>query len=148
MSKPRYNWWPFVLNMIQDYPARRIAYNALHEQQITANLSGVPGGGSARRTVENLATKLLPHQEQKEFDAVRKAVEVTRAMPDARTRMRVVDMTLMRKNYTVPGAAQRLNISQRTAQRFRWQFVVLVGHTYGFLTKEEWEALLKKDVGK
>ena len=22
MSKPRYNWWPFVLNMIRDYPER------------------------------------------------------------------------------------------------------------------------------
>lgn len=145
MSKPRYNWWPFALNMIRDYPARKAEYNDLHEQKITADLSGMPGGGSASRTVENIAARLLPRQDQREFDAVRKAVEYTKALPDGSLRMKVIRMTLLRRSYSIPGAASVANVSERTAKRYRWQFVLLVGHTYGFLSKEEYDEAIKKD---
>lgn len=144
MSKPRYNWWPFALNMIRDYPARKAEYNDLHDQKITADLSGMPGGGSASRTVENIAVRLLPQQEQREFDAVRKAVEHTKVLPDGSLRIKVIRLSLMGNAYSIPGAALMANISERTARRYRWQFVMLVGHTYGFLTKEEYDAELKK----
>jgi len=145
MSKPRYNWWPFALNMIRDYPVRKAEYNDLHDQKITADLTGMPGGGSAYRTVENIAVRLLPQQEQREFDAVHKAIEYTRILPDGSLRMKVIRLSLMGKVYSIPGAALVANISERTARRYRWQFVMLVGHTYGFLTKEEYDAALKKD---
>ena len=145
MSKPRYNWWPFALNMIRDYPGRRAEYNDLHEQKITADLSGMPGGGSASRTVENIAVRLLPQQEQREFDAVRKAVDYTKALHDGNLRMKVIRLTLMGKTYSIPGAALIANVSERTARRYRWQFVLLVGHTYGFLNREEFDAEIKKD---
>ena len=148
MSKPRYNWWPFVLNMIKDYPARKKEYNDLHEQKVTANLSGMPGGGGASRTVEDIAVRKLPHQEQLEFDAVRKAVECTRSMEDGEQRIKVVGLTLWRQSHTVPGAALALNIPERTARRYRWRFVMLVGYTYGFLTEEEYIRETKKDAGK
>lgn len=145
MSKPRYNWWPFALNMIKDYPVRKREYNDLHEQKVTANLSGMPGGGGASRTVEDIAARKLPHQEQLEFDAVRKAVEYTKAMPDGRLRIRVIGLTLWRQSHTIPGAALELHISDRMARRYRWQFVMLVGYTYGFLTEEEYVQEVKKD---
>lgn len=146
-NKPRYNWWPFALNMIKDYPARKQEYDLIHEQKITASLSGMPGGGSASRTVENIALKQLPWQEQKEYDAVRKAEELTLAEADGKIRMKVVELTLYKKRCNTAGAAIRLNISERTAQRHRWRFVILVGYTYGFLTKEEYEKLVKRDQG-
>ena len=144
MSKPRYNWWPFALNMIRDYPVRRAEYNDLHEQKITADLSGMPGGGSASRTVESIAVRLLPQQEQREYDAVRKAVEYSKALHDGSLRMKVVRLTLMGKTHSIPGAALVAGVSERTARRYRWQFVMLVGHTYGFLSREEYEMELKK----
>lgn len=146
-NKPRFNWWPFALNMIKDYPARKQEYDLLHEQKITPALSGMPGGGSASRTVENIALKQLPWQEQKEYDAVRRAEELTLAEADGKIRMKVVELTLYKKRCNTAGAAIRLNISERTAQRHRWRFVILVGYTYGFLTKEEYEKLVKRDQG-
>lgn len=147
MSKPRYNWWPFALNMIRDYPDRKREYNDLHEQKITANLSGIPGGGGSSRTVEDIALRLLPRQEQLEYDAVRRAVELTLLEPEGKLRFDIVDLTIMKNRYTLHGAALRLNVSYRTAQRYRWLFVALVGYTYGFLSLDEYETLKKLDQG-
>lgn len=147
MSKPRYNWWPFVLNMIRDYPARKAEYNDLHEQKITANLSGMPRHGAASRTVENVAVRLLPAQEQREFDAVDKAVELTRNDENGDIRLEVVKLTMWKSSHTIDGAALKLNLSARTARRYRWLFIMLVGYTYGFLTLEEYELLKRVELG-
>lgn len=147
MGKQRFNWWKFALNMIKDYPARKKEYELLHEQKITASLSGMPGGGSASRTVENIALKQLPRHEQIEFDAVRRAEALTLAEPDGMIRMKVVELTLFKEQCHIAGAAIRLDISERTAKRYRWRFIILVGFTYGLLTKEEYEELLKRDQG-
>ena len=87
MSKPRYNWWPFVLNIIRDYPAKRAALKELHEQRITVNISGMPMGGGASRTIENVALRQLPRQEQKEYDAVHEAIRQTKILPDGKLRL-------------------------------------------------------------
>ena len=46
MSKTRYKWWGYVKNMIREYPALKKEYEDLHQQSITANMSGTPCGGS------------------------------------------------------------------------------------------------------
>ena len=144
MSKPRFNWWPFALNMTQNYPIRREDYRALHEQSTAVDMSGMPRGGSSSRTVENIAVRQLPPQEQREYDAVRKAIEYTRTLPDADIRIRIISMTLWKNTHSIPGAAMVTNISERTAQRYRWQFTLLVGHKYGFLTKEEYQEMISR----
>lgn len=145
MSKPRYNWWPFALNIIRDYPERRSALKLLREQKLTADLSGMPKGGGNGRTVENLSTRQLPGQEQREHDAVFLALKRTKLMPDAKLRLEVVRLTLWR-GYGIRAAASVLNISERTSRRYRWQFILLVGHTYGFLDEEGYCAAIKKDM--
>ena len=146
MSKPRYNWWPFALNMIRDYPAREAQYRELHRQNITANTSGMPGGGGASRTTETIALRQLPPQEQREYDAVHKAVDRIRRRKDGKLRYSVVKMTLW-QGYNIAGAALVASVSEHTARRYRWQFVLLVGHIYGFLTEQEYMSALKKDTG-
>jgi len=145
MSKPRYNWWPFVLNIIRDYPERRLELKRMKEQKTTASMTGMPRSGGAGRSVENLATRSLPPQEQKEHDAVLKALNKTKAMPDGKLRLGVVRLTLWR-NFNTAGAAMQLNTSERTARRYRWQFVLLTGFAYGFLTEDEYRAAIKKDM--
>ena len=144
MSKPRYNWWPFVLNMIRDYPVRARDYKALHEQKITANITGMPGSGEASRTAEGVALRQLPVQEQREYDAVHNALTHLRRLPDPKLRQDVVRLTFWR-GYSIVGAANTLHVSERTARRYRWQFAMLVGLKYGFLTQEEYAAEIKKD---
>lgn len=145
MSKPRYNWWPFVLNIIHDYPERRAELKKLKEQKVTASMTGMPKASGNGRGVENLAIKSLRPQEQKEHDAVMMAVNRTKIMPDGKLRLGVVRLTLWR-NFNIAGAAMQLNVSERTARRYRWQFILLTGCVYGFLTEEEYRAAIKKDM--
>ena len=147
MSKPRYNWWGFALAMIRDYPNRQKELKEMHEQKVTANLNGMPGAHTASRTTEGIAIKQLPAQEQREFDAVDKAIRRVKGMTEPKLRMAVIKTTLL-EGYSIPTAAMRLNTAERTARRYRWQFILLVGHMYGFLTEEEYTAALKKDTQK
>ena len=144
MSKPRYNWWGFALAMIRDYPNRQKELKELHEQKITANLNGMPGSHTASRTTEGIALKQLKPQEQREFDAVDRAIKRTKGMTEPKLRMEVVKITLW-KGYNIRTAATCLSVSERTARRYRWQFVLLVGYKYGFLSEEEYIAAFKKD---
>jgi len=147
MSKPRYNWWGFALAMIHDYPHRQKELKEMHEQKITANLNGMPGAHAASRTTEGVALKQLPAQEQREFDAVDRAIKRAKGMTEPKLRMEVVKITLW-KGYGIRAAATCLNISERTARRYRWQFILLVGYMYGFLSEEEYIAAFKKDAPK
>lgn len=146
MSKPRYNWWSFALAMIRDYPARARELRTIRTQKTTARISSMPGGGNASRGTEGVALRQLPPQEQREYDAVDGAIAMTRAMPEAEQRLKVVKLTLWR-GCSVKGAAPIVNVAESTARRYRWQFVLLVGHKYGFLTREEYWAAIKKDFG-
>lgn len=145
MSKPRYNWWNFALNIIRDYPERRLELKRLKVQKITASMTGMPKGGGDSRSLENIATKSLPPQEQKEHDAVLAAINKTKVMPDGNLRLAVVRMTMWR-NFNIAGSAMQMNVAERTARRYRWQFVLLTGYTYGLLTEEEYRAAIKKDM--
>lgn len=146
MSKPRYNWWPYALNMIRDYPSRKMEFDALHEQKITANTSGIPGGGGSYRTVEQIALRQLPQSEQEEFDAVDKALNRVRMMPDAVDRLKVIQLTLF-QNYRIFEAERKLNLSARTIRRYRYQFIALVGWMHGRIGESEYRTLIRNDLG-
>ncbi len=146
MSKPRYNWWPYALNMIRDYPSRKMEFDALHEQKITANTSGIPGGGGSYRTVEQIAIRQLPTGEQEEFEAVDKALSRTRVMSCANERIQVVKWTLFR-NYRISDAALRFHISERTVRRYRYQFIALVWCMYKNKSEEEYREIINQDLG-
>lgn len=145
-KKERYNWWPFVLNMIRDYPARDRAFRELHRQSLSVNLSGMPGGGAASRTTEGIALRQLPPQEQREYDAVRKALARIRREKSYKERLEVIKLTLWR-DFTIAGAAMQVHVAENTARRYRWQFVLLVGCMYGFLTEQEYTEAVKKEIG-
>ena len=78
MSSPRYGWWSYAKAMIRSYPQLHREHEALHSQKITASISGMPGGGGASRTTEDIALRKLPGTKQAEHDAVAKAIELTK----------------------------------------------------------------------
>lgn len=57
MSKPRYRWWGYIRNVIRAYPELKREYESLHQQSVTACLSGMPGSGEASRGTENIAIR-------------------------------------------------------------------------------------------
>ena len=144
MGKPRYNWWGFALNAIRDYPEYRRRLQELQQQTMVANNNGMPRAGGASRPTESVALRQLPAQEQREHDAVRAALARTARMNNGKIRQEIVKLTMW-QGYTIEGAAMIVHVAPSTARRYRWQFVLLVGRTYGFMTEEEYQAAIKRD---
>ncbi len=133
MSKPRYIWWSYAKAMIRQYPELKREYEDLHRQNITASITGMPGGGGASRTTEVITLRQLPPVKQKEFDSVSAAVKATQKMPNGRDRLAVIDLVLWKQRTTIEGAAQRVHCSKETAWRYHRDFVRLVGKCHGLI---------------
>ena len=135
MSKPRERWWGYARNMIRDYPKLRQALDDLHSQSMVANASGMPGGGSAGRTIENIALRQLPDDEQREYDAVTRAIYATRILPDGQRHIDLIKLVYWsNRNIRIQDAAVTLNISEQTAKYWHGDFVRLVGKFRGLKT--------------
>lgn len=134
MSKPRYRWWGFVRQMIRDYPALSDEWAELHSTQVTAKFSGTPsGGGGARRSVEDIALKQMPADDQRAYDAVRKAIDYTQHMPEGNRRLDLIRLAYWAaRPMPLKSAVLRLYISERTAKRWHGDFVRAVASAYGF----------------
>lgn len=133
MSKPRYKWWGYIKNVIRAYPGLKREYDDLHEQSVTANMSGMPGGGSVSRGVENIAVRELPRTSQREYEAVRQAISVTEHMNASRDRLKIIDLVYWKKTHTLEGAALMIPCSYRTARRYHEAFIELVAQKYGLM---------------
>lgn len=144
MSKPRYNWWSFALAIIRDYPMRCSQLKNLRQAGTAQEKNGTPTGAGPSRATENIALRQLPPQEQREYEAVHKALRRTAAMKAGKVRQEIIKLTMW-KGYTIAGAALMVHETDYTVRRYRWQFVMLVGHMYGFLTEEEYIAAVKRD---
>ena len=133
MSKPRYRWWGFAKNMIRDYPGLKKNLAVLHQQNTTADNSGMPKGGGGGRTVESIVLRQLPQDDQKVYDAVTRAVEITQLRDDGEDHMKLIHlMYWAQKPITAKAASVRLHISDVTAKRWHGEFVRLVGKCYGY----------------
>lgn len=134
MSHPRYRWWGFVRRMIRDYRGLKAEYEDLHSQSVTPSVSGgVGGGGGINRKVENIALRNLAPDDQKAYDAVSKAVEITKLLPDGELKYELIRYVYWgQKQRRVDDVELVLPISRRTAIRWHGDFVRLVGKCYGF----------------
>lgn len=134
MSRTRYGWWAYVKDMIRRYPALSQEYADLHMQSITADYSGMPhGSGGETRTVENLAMRELPHNAQREYEAVRAAIARTKVLSNGTDRLKIIDLVFWRRSHTLEGAAASIPVSYRQAQRYHAEFILLVAQKFGFL---------------
>ena len=133
MSHPRYGWWPYVKDMIRRYPALKLEYDDLHSQSVTANYSGMPHCGGAGRAVETLAIRELPTNSQREYEAVRRAIEQTERYANGLQRLKIIRMVLWDKRYTLEGAALMIPCGIATAWRWHQEFIRLVASNYGLM---------------
>lgn len=138
MSKPRYRWWGFARKMIRDYPGLKDALNDLHSQSITANTSGMPSGGGEGRTVETIALRTLPPDDQKVYDAVTRAIQITALRASGEERIAMIRYLYWgKKTRKIEDAAVRCHVSVPTAKRWHGDFVRTVGVCYGFSLKDD-----------
>lgn len=131
MSKPRDIWWSYAKGMIRQYPELKKELADLREQKVTASMTGVPGGGGAARTTENVSLRQLPGKKQEEFDAVDLSIKQTRKMKNGKYRLQVISLVYWKEQLTIEGAALRIPCSKETAWRYHRDFVRLVGKNRG-----------------
>lgn len=143
MSKPRYKWWGYIKNVIRDYPRLKQEYDALHEQSVTPSMSGTPGGGGASRAVENIAIRELPKAEQRDFEAVQKAIDGTQRLDTGDDRMKLVQMVFW-KRQKLRDAAYKCHISYDTARNYQWEFITNVAYYKDLLTYDELKKAYKR----
>lgn len=133
MSRPRYDWWPYVKGMIRRYPALRAELQELHTQAVTPGYSGISVRSMSGRSLEETVIRELPTTKQREYEAVRRAVEATERMSASRDRLRVIDLVFWKQSHTLEGAALTIPCSSRTARRYHSDFIKLVAAMYGLL---------------
>lgn len=137
MSKPRYTWWGYVRGIIRKYPELKREYEELHRQAITVSMSGMPGsaGGVSRKT-ENIAVRELPYTKQREYEAVKRAIETTKTMQNGSQRLRIIELVYWKKSHTVEGAAMRVGYSADRGKQLHGEFIRLVAKNYGLMDNE------------
>ena len=132
MSKPRCRWWGYVRRMIRDYPGLKADMDDLHSQNVTASMTGMPRGGVSGRTVETIALRQLSEDDQKAYDAVTRAVEITGLRPDGAERIALIRYAYWGKTeHPLKDAALHLHVSEPTAKRWHGDFVRLVAKCCG-----------------
>ena len=104
-KKPMKIWWTYAKAMIRQYPQ-------------------IKNDGEIK--------KLSPIK-QKEFEAVKKAIELTQKRRNAESRMQVIEAVLWNKGCTLAQAATRLYLSEGSAFRYHCDFILLVGECYGLV---------------
>lgn len=137
MSNPKYDWWGYVKGIIRRYPALRKDYDDIHTQCIVPHYSGMPSGGGDPRKVESVASRTLPGVQQKEFESMEAALRLTRSFKDGAERIELIDLMFWRKTHTLAGAALKVHVSERTAQRWHADFIKCVAGFYGFVLDEK-----------
>ena len=131
MSKPREKWWSYVKNMIRNYPELKLKYEALHEPSLSINLTGLPTAHNPTSSVERVALRELNPTEQKEYDAVTEAINVTKRMYCSAERLKIIELLYFRQTHTLEGAAMQAHVSIPTAKRWNGAFIYLVAEKYG-----------------
>ena len=133
MQKQRYRWWRFIRRVIRAYPALKQEYEELHRQSITVDLSGMPKGSGTARCTENLALQNLPPDDQKDFDAVAQAIELTKRRHGGDLKIELIRYVYWyEKEHTVSHAAPVIGVSEATAKRWHGEFIKLVARCWGF----------------
>lgn len=132
MSRPRYDWWSYVKAVVRRYPQMDAEYRALHSPSLSSG-GEVHGSGGTSRTTEQTALRELPKNKQREYDAVRKAIETTKQCRNAQDRLKVIDLYLWKRSHTLEGAALMVPCSSRTAKQWHGDFIRLVAGNLGLL---------------
>lgn len=140
MSKPRYDWWGYVKSMIRKYPRLREEYVALHNiSLVPAYEEKVAAKNEIQRKIESLAIRELPSTKQREYEAVKGAVEITEGYAGGAHRIKLIRLVFWDKSHTLAGAALTIPCSMSTAKRWHGEFIRLVAKIYGLMDDDTLE---------
>lgn len=134
MSKPRDDWWVNAVRMVRNYPARKAEYEELHSQSLVSDMSGMPKGGSVSRTTETIALRQMPPMKQQEYEAVEKAIAITRLLPLGDKRMELIERMYWKGHKrNITDVIYQIGIAETTGKRWHARFIRLVGECIGYI---------------
>ena len=135
MSSPRDDWWSNAVRMVRNYPARKAEWEELHRQNVTANLSGMPMGGTAGRSTEEVALRQMPPMKQQEYDAVSRAIEITKLLPYGDKRIELISLVYWQgRKLPIGKVIYQVGIAEATAKRWHARFIRQVGECVGYMS--------------
>jgi hypothetical protein len=134
MSKPKDDWFKNAVWTVRNYPARKEEYEELHTQSISSGMSGMPKSSDISRTIENIATREMAPMKQLEYDAVTRAITVTKLLPDGEKRVEMIDKMYWRgKKMNIDDVLYPVGIAEATGKRWHGAFIRLVGEFMGYI---------------
>lgn len=135
MSKPKDDWFKNAVWTVRNYPARKQEYEELTSPKVTASISGMPGSGGVSRTVENLALREMAPMKQKEYEAVTKAIEVTKLLPNGDLKVKLISLMYWQgKKLNIQEAIPKISVGEATGKRWHGSFIRLVGDFMGYIS--------------
>lgn len=131
MGKPRYKWLGYVQWMIRLYPERLKELRRLQEASRVASYGGVFCGSEISRPTERRGMVSLGATCDREVEAVRRAIETTKAKRNGDLTLKLIDLEFWRRSHNMTGAAAACYLSESTAKRLRCAFIQEVGRNFG-----------------
>lgn len=131
MSKPRYDWWSYVKGMIRRYPELCARQEELRRTSLSPDLSGMPHGhGKISNPVADAALRELPKINQREMEAVSKAIEETKKLDTGEERLLMIRLVFWDKTHTLDGVAMKMNRCKRTIVQWHIDFINAVAKNF------------------
>ena len=119
--------------MVRIYPARKAEYEAVHSQSLVADMTGMPRGGGSSRTTENIALREMPRMKQQEYEAVTRAIEITRLMPNGDLRLELIRrMYWSGRKLRIEDVINSVGVADITGKRWHGAFIQLVAECVGY----------------
>lgn len=122
-------WWSYVKHILMEYPnlcaelaeRKKALITTIFDQHITAR-------GKISRPVENLALRELSPQKQRKYNAVTKAIALTkkRYPTNGADRLKVIDLVYFTQTHSITGAAVEIPCHFNTAAHWQGDFIRLV----------------------
>lgn len=133
MGKAKEDWWRSAREMLWRYPRIKKEYDDLHCQNMTADLSGMPRGGSTARTTETIALRQLPPALEKEYQDVTAALRITESYPEGKSRVKLIELVYFKHGgMKIEHAAYKVNVSYSTSKRWHKDFIYLLAKLHGW----------------
>lgn len=138
MSKPRYYWWSYVRAMVRNYPVLKASLEELHQTKVTASY-GLGAGGAAGigRPTEQAAIRELPSTQQREYEAVRRALAFYGDKAYGEELLRFVTLYYWQRRGTIAAISRKLNYDPRTIREWNRNLIKAVARNYGLMDEEE-----------
>ncbi len=122
-------WWTYVKHILKEYPNLCEELEALKISHTTTNYQEhIRGKGKIPRPVEEAADRKLAANKQKKYEAVTKAIDLTkkRYRQNGGDRVKIIEMVYFNQECNINGAAMKIPCHPNTAARWQGDFIRLV----------------------